>query len=155
MARAVVILTMIVLPLCSILVEHWMRPAAPLVALAGTWFVFWAVGARLVLAGFTQLFRPAQTAGIFKLQSEEAFPLIRELGIANFSSGALGLASIAVPTFVLPVAIWSAIFYGAAGVAHVARRERSSYETFAMVTDLFAFAVLLAIVVTLFMGITI
>jgi len=42
----------------------------------------------------------------------------------------------------LPSAIAAAIFYGVAGFRHVGQPKRNAKETFAMATDLFAFAVL-------------
>jgi hypothetical protein len=44
--------------------------------------------------------------------------------------------------FVLPSAIAAAIFYGVAGFRHAGQPKRNAKETFAMATDLFAFAVL-------------
>jgi hypothetical protein len=69
-----------------------------------------------------------------------------ELGIANVSTGLVGLLSLAAPGFVLPVApvaISAGFFYGVAGVRHVAERHRSLNENIAMVSDLFMAAVLL------------
>lgn len=147
MYRAIVALTMVVLPVCSIIVEHTMQPAAPLMAMVGKWFVFWAAGIRLFLAGLMQQFRPDFTARrIFSLSTDEAFPLIRELGIANFATGVVGIASIAASAFVFPVSIWAGIFYGAAGLGHTVRRKRSTNEAFAMISDLFAFVVFAAVV---------
>jgi hypothetical protein len=142
MYRVLVTLTMIVFPVCSIVSDHAMHPGTPLMALVAKWYVFWAAGIRLFFAGLMQEFRPDFTARrIFNLSTDEAFPLIRELGIANLATGVLGIASIATTAFVLPVAIWAAIFYGAAGLGHTLARNRSANEAFAMITDLFAFVV--------------
>lgn len=143
MYLAVVALTMFLLPAISIFIEHAANPSTALMLLGGRWFVFWGVGVRLMLAGLRQFFQPAFTAQeIFHMTSEEALPLVRELGVANVASGVVGLLSIAVPSFVLPVAISAGIFYGVAGVRHVAERGRSRNETIAMVSDLFMAAVL-------------
>ena len=140
---AVVSLTMFALPLGSIGVEHLSHPGAPLMLLVGKWFVFWGVGVRLGLAGAGQVMQPAFTAReIFHIESSEALPLVRELGIANLATGVVGLASLLAPSFVLPVAVSAAIFYGVAGARHVAERSRSKNETVAMISDLFIFAVL-------------
>ncbi len=53
---AIVALLTVVLPLGSALVEHALPGAAPFLALVGKWFVFWAAGVRLVLAGVRQAF---------------------------------------------------------------------------------------------------
>jgi hypothetical protein len=138
---------MFLLPIGSMAVEHAYSPDASLMWLAGKWFVFWAVGVRLVLAGARQVLQPAFTAQeIFHIESSQALPLMRELGIANFATGVVGLMSLYAPTFILPVAISAGIFYGVAGVRHVAERGRSRNESVAMASDLFIFVVLAAFV---------
>jgi hypothetical protein len=140
---AVVVLTMLLLPAASVLLEHAAHPAASLVFLAGRWFVFWGVGVRLGLAGLRQLLQPAFTAReIFHMTSDEALPLIRELGVANLAAALVGLLSLAAPGFVLPVAISAGVFYGVAGLLHVTHERRSFNENVAMASDLFLFAVL-------------
>ena len=145
---AIVVLTMLVLPVGSIAIEHGLHPQSALLDLVGRWFVFWGVGARLGLAGLRQVFQPTFTAReIFHMKSDEALPLVRELGVANLATGVVGLASIAAPSFVLPVAISAGIFYGVAGIRHVREPARSLNETVAMVSDLFIAAVLATFVV--------
>ena len=147
MYLAVVALTMLVLPALSVAIEFETHPAT-LMGLVGKWYVFWAVGVRLVLAGVRQLFQPGFTAReIFHMQGEEALTLVRELGVSNFAVGVVGLAAVAVPSFVLPSAITAGVFYGVAGARHVVETGRSRNETIAMVSDLFAFAVLASFVV--------
>jgi hypothetical protein len=135
---------MLALPLVSVLGEHFFAPgAAPLTILVGKWFVFWGVGVRLALAGGRQVFQPEFTAKeIFGIKGNDALPIVRELGVSNLATGIVGILSLAFASFVLPVAIAAAIFYGVAGFRHAARRERTSKESIAMLSDLFAFAVL-------------
>jgi hypothetical protein len=147
MYLATVALTMFVLPLISIVVEHTSVPAESLTFLVGRWFVFWGVGVRLALAGLRQLFQPAFTAKEIFHMSDEVLPLVRELGVANVAIAAVGLLSLSFPDFVLPVAISACIFYGIAGVRHVAERNRSRNETIAMASDLFIFVVLAGFIV--------
>jgi hypothetical protein len=133
---AIVALTMFVLPLASILLEHALHPAA-LIYLLGRWLVFWGVGVRLGLAGARQFFQPAFTATeIFHMTGDEALPLVRELGVANAATALVGLMSLAAPNFTLPVAVSACFFYAVAGVRHVAERRRSLNENVAMVSDL-------------------
>jgi hypothetical protein len=143
MYLAVVVLTMFALPIGSTLVDHLLHPDAALVWLIGRWFVFWSVGVRLALAGARQTIQPAFTAReIFQMSGDEALPIVRELGVANLGAGVVGLLSLVAPSFVLPAALYAAIFYGAAGIGHVLQRDRSANETIAMASDLFIFAVL-------------
>ena len=66
-------------------------------------------------AGLRQLLQPAFTAReIFHMATDEASPVIRELGVANLATALVALLSIVASGFVLPVAIalvtvWSAI----------------------------------------------
>jgi hypothetical protein len=148
MYLAIVALLMFIAPIGTVVFEH-LHTSAPFMLLVGKWFVFWSVGVRLLLAGLRQFFQPAFTAReIFHMQSEEALPLVRELGVANFASGVVGVASLWQPAFVLPAALAASIFYGVAGVRHVAEPGRSRNQTVAMVSDLFAFVTLAAFVLT-------
>ena len=142
MYLAVVALTMFILPIASIVIER-IVDRAPLLPLVGHWFVFWGVGVRLTLAGLRQVMQPEFTAKqIFHMAGDEATPIVRELGFANLATGVVGLLSLGFPSFVLPVAIASAIFYAAAGALHLRERDRSFNEQLAMVSDLFISVVL-------------
>jgi hypothetical protein len=144
MAYIVIVgLTMFILPAGSILIE-WSLDQSSLLWLIGKWFVFWAVGVRLLLAGVRQYFQPAFTAkDILGIESPDVFVLVRELGGANLAAGVVGLASIILPTFVLPSAISSSIFYLVAGIEHLKEKQRGTNETIAMVSDLFVALVLI------------
>ncbi|MDQ6433979.1 hypothetical protein RB623_07960 [Mesorhizobium sp. LHD-90] len=149
-----VLALMLVLPAGSIVADYLSLPAgAAIMPLVGKWFVFWSAGVRLMLAGIRQYFQPEFTAHeIFEMKSAEALPVVRELGVANFSIGTVGVLSLLAPSFVLPVAIAAGIFYGVAGVRHAMQPARSRNETVAMVTDLFAFFVLAAFVAWTYFG---
>ncbi len=142
MYLAIVVALVVVLPVASIAADALSTPA-PLMLLVGKWFVFWAAGVRLLTAGLKQIAQPGFTAHqIFRMKTDEALPIVRELGFANFAVGLLGIASLWATSFVLPVAIAGAVFYGAAGVQHVMQKDKSGNETVAMATDLVAFAAL-------------
>jgi hypothetical protein len=139
----IVSLTMFVLPAGSILIE-WSFGQPSLLWLIGKWFVFWAVGVRLLLAGVRQYLQPAFTSrDILGIESPDVFVLVRELGGANLAAGIVGLASIVQPTFVLPSAIGSGVFYFVAGTEHLKEKQRGTKETIAMVSDLFVALVLI------------
>jgi hypothetical protein len=125
--------------------DHAMSATAvPWFALIGKWFVFWSAGIRLILAGVRQFYQPRFTArDIFGLKNDDALPIVRELGIANFATGIIGTLALARSSFVLPVAIFAAIFYGIAGVRHALETERTVNETVAMASDLFVCLALL------------
>lgn len=143
-----VVLLLFVLPVGSIVIDHThFHAAAPLMMLVGRWFVFWANGVRLFIAGLRQAFRPRFTSeGIFGIKGDDPLPFVEELGMANLSMGVLGLASAFVPSFVLPSAIVSGLYYGFAGIAHARRKTRNTNLNLAMVSDLAVFLVLAAYV---------
>ena len=85
---------------------------------------------RLAQAGFRRFFQPAFTAReIFHATSDEVLPLVHELGVAT---GLIALLSFWQASFVLPSAIYAAIFYGTVGVIHVSDPNRCRNENIAM-----------------------
>ena len=124
MYLASIVLLLFVLPAgCVIGQMLWFAGAADVMLLVGKWFVFWAVGVRLFIAGVRQVAQPQFTAeSIFEIKDRAAFAIVRELGFANLSTGTLGLANLAVPAWVVPAAIVGGLFYGlAAGPRFAAR----------------------------------
>jgi hypothetical protein len=115
--------------------------------LVGKWFTFWAVGVRLFLAGVTQTFRPQFTAqSIFEIKDQAALGIVREVGFGNLAIGALGLASLARPEWIVPAALVGCIFYGLAGIGHIFRKGRNLKEQIALLSDLAVFLLLAAFI---------
>jgi hypothetical protein len=128
---------MLVLPLLSIAVEATLVSGTDPVFLVGKWFVFYAGGLRLLLAGASQIVRPQFTArSVFGIKDAKASRIVSELGFANVSIGLLCMLSLAFPEWVLPGAIVSGLFYGLAGGKHFLNGARGGTENIAMVTDL-------------------
>jgi hypothetical protein len=141
---AIVATLMLVLPLVSIGADASLNNAAIGWALLAKWFVFWAVGWRLFLAGLRQIIQPSYTARvILGMKHDESQLLVRELGFANVSLGAIGILSLFVPSWRLAAALAGSVFYGLAGVNHIVQSHRNRLENVAMVSDLFAALVLL------------
>ncbi|HVV83540.1 MAG TPA: DUF6790 family protein [Kofleriaceae bacterium] len=136
------LLLMLLAPVASIAIEHATRGGG-LLALAGAWFTFWAVGLRLFTAGIRQLANPGFTArSIFHATGAEALPIVRELGFTNTCLGLLGVVSLGVPAWRVPAAIAGGLYLGQAGVLHVVRKPANPNEVVAMVSDLFVAAVI-------------
>ncbi len=107
------------------------------------WFVFFGIGCRLGSAGINQIIRPQFTAKeIFRLSSDEAAPVVREIGFANVCFGLIAILSLFIPGFRMPAAIAGGLYFGLAGLLHVFKKRETAAEVFAMVSDLFIFAVL-------------
>ncbi len=142
-----IILLMGVLPVASIVIEHAIANADWLF-LIGRWFVFWASGLRLLIAGVRQMANPAFTArDIFEIETPGTEKIVIELGFANTAMGVLSIASIIRPDFVLPAAIVTGLYYGLAGGLHLRSPHRNARENWAMASDLWVFVVLAAYVV--------
>ena len=143
MYLAMIILLMGALPIASIAVESAAHGGADLTPLIGKWFVFWAVGVRLILAGLRQVANPRFTAGtIFGVKDEAALVIVQELGFGNLAIGTLGALSLIHREWIVPAALAGGIFYGLAGVKHALRRDRNAIENIATASDLFIFVVL-------------
>jgi len=144
MYLAIIVLLMAVFPLVSIIVE-WLLPhdGGDLLFVVGKWFVFWAVGIRLLLAGARQVANPAFTAEkIFDLRDRSVLPIVQELGFANLAIGLLGALAVFNPGWVVPAAITGGLFYGLAGFKHALRHERNAKENIALISDICIFVVL-------------
>ena len=145
----VVATLMLAFPLASVGVEASTTSTAIGAALIGRWFVFWAVGCRLFLAGIRQIVQPGYTARvILGLKHDESQLLVRELGFANVAMGCVGIASLFMPSWRLAIALAGGIFYGFAGVNHAVQSHRNRLENVAMISDLFAALVLLWVCVS-------
>jgi len=144
MQLVLVVLLIGVLPIGSILIEWLFFPNQPgLLVLVGKWFVFWAVGCRLLTAGFKQMTDPSYTAEtIFRISDKSAQKIVMELGFANVSMGTLAVLSIVNGAWVTPAAIVGVLFFALAGGKHVMNSERTQPENIALWSDLFIALVL-------------
>jgi hypothetical protein len=144
---AMVLVLMLVFPVASIALEVLMHSHGVLdIAIVGKWFVFWAVGVRLLSAGLRQIVQPRYTAEtILGVKDPDAVSIVRELGFANTAIGSAALASIFLAAWTLPLAVIGAIFYALAGINHVTHKQRSKLQNAAMISDFFAAAMLLTI----------
>jgi hypothetical protein len=143
---AMLVLLMALLPVVSILVEarYLGRPVSA--ELVRRWFVFWAVGVRLLTAGISQIVQPEFTARrILDVETEEVLFMIRELGFANSAVGLAGVASVVARSWTLPLALIGGLFYAFAGVNHLLHDDRNALQSAAMISDLFVAALLLAL----------
>ena len=108
------------------------------------WFTFSAVGLRLFLAGIKQIVDPAFTAKeIFHLDNFDSFPILRELGFANFCFGLIGIISLFLPDWRMVSAFGSGLYYGIAGFQHLLKKLKGTNEKFALVTDLVIFVLMM------------
>lgn len=147
MYYAMVIGLMVIFPATSIVLEFALRGGGMLeVAIVGKWFVFWAVGVRLLIAGVRQIVRPRYTAEtLLGVKNPEAWLIVRELGCANAAIGTAAVGSIIFSAWTLPLAMVGGVFYGLAGINHVMHKQRNTLQNAAMTSDFFAALILLAI----------
>jgi hypothetical protein len=139
-----VILLLFIFPLASAIIEAALSAhAVSIVFLEGRWFVFWAVGIRLFIAG-RQVIKPQFTAEeIFDIHDRRSFAIVRELGFANLSMWLLGICSFFRPGWIVPAALVGGLYYGLAGVGHIFHTRKNAKEYTAMISDGFVCLVLL------------
>jgi len=139
---------MLVLPVISIIIDNRaFNQDSTLLFLIGKWFVFWAIGLRLLIAGFKQVFNPSFTLEkIFHIESKESQVIVRELGFANICTGLLATTSLLFEQFRLSAAIVVGLYLGLAGIYHIIKKPVSTNEVIAMVSDIFIFLVMLIFV---------
>jgi hypothetical protein len=132
------VLLVAILPAASVILEAALAThGLSIMALVGKWYVFWACGVRLVLAGLRQVSQPCFTAAeIFNLDNVKAFPMVREIGFGLHDLPA-GMADSGGDRR-RPL-LW------ARGIGHVPRIDQNVKETVAMISDGFAFLALLAV----------
>jgi len=149
---ATVICLMVILPAVSITLEVLLHNHGVFdVAVVGKWFVFWAVGVRLLIAGLRQIAQPRYTADtILGVKDPDAVFIVRELGFANTAIGSTGVASLFLAGWTSALAVIGAIFYGLAALNHVAHKKRTKIQNAAMISDFFAAAILLTLCLAFF-----
>ncbi|HEY4195736.1 MAG TPA: hypothetical protein VGM63_09390 [Mucilaginibacter sp.] len=138
------LLFMLVCPVLSIVGEIIFKrtPIDPI--LIGKWVTFWAVGIRLFIKGLNQIIIPILSKlKNYSLKNEEKFAIIRELGFAKISLGAMGILSILNTGWHLLAAISGALFYGLAGIRHLFKKPESLNAFIATITDQLVFAMIL------------
>ncbi|MBN1533336.1 MAG: hypothetical protein JXA20_11780 [Spirochaetes bacterium] len=141
----IVLLLMLVLPVLSIVVERAAGGVADPWVAAAKWFVFWALGVRLLTVGLRQAAKPAFTAeSIFRITDKGSHVIVRELGFANICSGLLGAVSLILPQWRMAAAFTGGLYMGIAGLMHAVKRPEGPNEAIAMVSDLFIFFVMAA-----------
>ena len=145
----VVLALMLVFPLTSIVVETLLKDQGVLLwPVFGKWWVFWAVGVRLLVAGIRQIFQPRYTAQtILGIKGDDVLLVVRELGFANAAIGTVGVGSLFFPDWVRPAAILGMLFYGLAGINHLTHKQRNFNENVAMISDIFAACVMLSFII--------
>jgi hypothetical protein len=148
MYLASILLLLLICPAASVLIEaarsHYTIGLLPVI---GRWFVFWAIGIRLFIAGIRQVLQPKFTAeAIFDIHDPASFAIVREVGFANLSMGFLGICTLLRAGWLVPAAIVGGLYYGLAGAGHLVGKNKNAKEYIAMISDAFAFAILLVFV---------
>lgn len=147
---SVTVLTFI-LPAACATIESVVNDISLSFPLLGKWFIFSAVGLRLFIAGIRQIAKPELTVKqIFGIDSQESFPIMREVGFSNLCFGLVGILSLFFPAWRIVSAFSSGLYYGLAGALHFLKKDSNVNERFAMITDLVIFVLLLIYFVSYF-----
>ena len=142
-----VLLFLVFLPIIAAVIEFLTFSSdIPIIAILLKWFVFSGVGLRLFTSGIKQAAQPRFTAKeIFEIADDKCYPIIRELGFANICMGAIGTASLFIPSFRYAAGIAGGLYFCLAGFLHVFRNKTA--EIFAMVSDFYISAVLILLMI--------
>lgn len=133
-----------VIPIACFIVEHLCSEIPFSFDFFCKWFIFSAVGLRLLVAGLVQSIKPSFTAEqIFHIENPESFPIVRELGFANICFGLVGIISLFLPEWREVSAFGSGLYYGFAAVQHLIRKPENKNERFALITDIVIFMILI------------
>jgi hypothetical protein len=143
-----IIAVMFVCPIIAICVEKFFFKRESsfqiLVELIAKWFIFWAVGIRLLTAGFSQAINPVFTGSILNV-GEPCFVAIKELGFANISMGLIACLSLFLPTWRKAGGVCGGLYLGIAGFLHISRLAEgiNVNESIAMISDLCIFSIVI------------
>lgn len=136
-----VVASVVVMPVVSIAAACASGGSERVLDVAFRWFVFWAIGIRLLMAGVRQAVQPSFTAReIFHLASPDAEVIVRELGFANICMGLAASISGFVPAWRTEAAFAGGLYFGIAGAMHVWKRPATGNEWIALVSDGVIFA---------------
>lgn len=135
----------LLLPILSVFIEKMVDKEQSITFLfIGKWFIFYAVGFRLLMAGIKQISNPAFTArDIFQIEDKSSYIIVKELGFANLCFGFIGIISLFLPEWRVVSAFGSGLYFGLAALNHFIRKSAGANELFALITDIFIFIVLL------------
>lgn len=144
-----------ILPLASVVAEMKLEETTLHWILFGKWFLFWASGIRLFIAGIWRVSDPEYIAiKVFRININENYAMIRELGIANIALGCMGILSLINEHWRLLAAITSAIFFGLMALQDFSRKSDTFNEYIVLVYDSTVFIVLVFFCVFIFQQLT-
>lgn len=140
---------MLALPVISICINFFTgNHPEVIMSLVGKWFVFWAIGVRLLTAGIKQAIDPAFTAEkIFHITDKGSHIVVKELGFANICFGLIGIISLFIPSWRMAAAFAGGLFLALDGITHVIKKPASLNETIAMISDLFIAMIMAAYII--------
>jgi hypothetical protein len=142
-----VLLQTVVLPIVSGSIQLAVTHIDPITAY-GMWFLFWGIGTRLLVAGVSQVVRPAFTAvNILGSPNPGAEQIVQELGFANLAIGIGAIVAAFLGDWGVLVAGVGGLFLGLAGFRHLPKRHPNAKETVATWTDLLLFVLMVIYVI--------
>ena len=143
-----ILLLMLIFPVASIVAELIFCRTPNLVFVSFKWFVFWAIGIRIIIAGIRQIVQPKFTSEIIlRIKDPQSWILVRELGFSNVAIGVICLLSLFIHGWIIPGALSGSIFMGLAGINHIFQRNKNGHEVIAMISDIFISIVIIALII--------
>ncbi|HTE28416.1 hypothetical protein [Flavitalea sp.] len=129
------------LPVLSVACEHHFGQAALTGTLIGKWFAFWAIGIRLLVAGFMQLTRKSNSRNHLSAR-EDSGMVKKATGVANLVLSALGFLCVASSEGSLLAAITVGVYLGLAGLQHDFKKPATASGWISLIYDFIVFSVI-------------
>lgn len=129
-----------VLPLVSAAVEYHFTKTGMSAVLVGKWFIFWTVGIRFLVAGFTQVIR--QGRGALILQGDTTGGFGKVLGLVKMLLAGMAFLCVMKDSWSLLAAITVGVYVGLAGFQHDFKKPNTAEGWISMVYDMIVFTVI-------------
>lgn len=134
----------LIMPLIFLITDACIFQKILNISLIGKWFIFWAIGVRLLTAGISQIFYPKFTIrSILKIDKISNSTAVIELGLANLSMGLTGILSLFIPSWRTAVALSGGLFMGLCGILHITKKTRTLNTNVAMLSDIIIACIML------------
>lgn len=134
----------VLLPFIAICVEAIRSDGRILATVIEKWFLFFAIGMRFLLGGIRRTARiKFRTGKIFHIEKRKCCPVLRELGITNFSFGTVAVISFFIPSWRNITAFGSCLYYGAAAFSELLIKQAGMNHVFMLFSNVCIFLILL------------
>ncbi|PVD52239.1 hypothetical protein DC498_10980 [Terrimonas sp.] len=127
------------LPVLSVIAEHQFHHTDVNTILVGRWFIFWTVGIRLLVAGFTQVITAHRQGNTILLRGDPNGDTRKIIGLVKILLAGLGFLCMINNEWSLLAAITVGLYIGLAGFQHDFKKPITWEDWIYMIYDLLVF----------------